>query len=310
MFKVKKLDKKYLSMIDEYLKDHCRLLEKKLFEYYFKDAKQKEVVNALKLYQNQDGGFGQGLESDFRMPDSSPMATSIGVRILKEFDSSKKAKRMLKRAVNYFESTFKKDRQGWYALPKTVNEYPHTPWWHFDEEKEMTVIDENWGNPSAEIIAYLYKHHSYINKLDVKELVNHAIGKLKNKKEFNSENEVSCYIELYKVLPKDKKEEVYEPLSNAISDVIEYDEDKWREYVPLPLNFISSPSDEFFDIEKEKIEKNLDLYIDLIEEKTVINPPWGKSFYTEGLKRAYNEWKGVLTVHALKVLDNFNRIEK
>src|SRR6056297_782147 len=128
MFKVKKLDKKYLSMIDKYLKDHCRLLEKKLFEYYFKDAKPKEVVNALKLYQNQDGGFGQGLESDFRMPDSSPMTTSIGVRILKDFDSSKKSKMMLRRAVKYFESSFDENRHGWYALTEVVNDYPHTPW--------------------------------------------------------------------------------------------------------------------------------------------------------------------------------------
>ena len=307
---MKKLDKKYLAMIEEYLKENCRLLEKKLFEYRFRDAEEKEVVNALKLYQNQDGGFGQGLESDIRMPDSSPLTTSIGVRILKDFDSSKKSEMMMRKAIRYFEKTYDQDRQGWYALSEVVNEYPHTPWWHYDQDKEMTVIDEHWGNPSAEIIAYLYKYSSYVNKLDVEDLVDNAIDYLNEKQNFESENEVFCYIKLYRELPKNKKEEIKEKLSEAISQVVEYDEDKWREYVPLPLHFVTDPTKECFDIDKEKLKKNLNLYIDLIKENTVINPPWSKSFYTEGLEPAYNEWKGVLTVEALKVLDNFNRIEK
>jgi len=306
---MKMLEKKYLTKIDKYLRENCRLLEKRLFDYYFRDGEPKEIVDALKLYQNQDGGFGQGLESDFRMPDSSPMATSIGVRILKDFDSSKKAKRMLKQAVNYFEYTYNEKRKGWYALSKKVNDYPHTPWWHYDKEKGMTVIDENWGNPSAEIIAYLYKYKSYVKKLNVEELVDYAIKQLNEKQEFNSANEVFCYIKLYRELPEDKKEEIKENLSEAISQVVEYDEDKWEEYVPLPLHFVTDPKKECFDIDKESLKKNLNFYIDLIKENTVIKPPWGKSFYTEGLEPAYNEWKGVLTVEALKTLDNFNRIE-
>ena len=140
-------------------------------------------------------------------------------------------------------------------------------------------------------------------------LVDYAIQYLKKKDKFESENEVFCYLQLYKQVPSEKKMEMKESLSKAISDVIEYDEDKWREYVPLPLHFVTDPTKECFDIDKEKLKKNLDFYIDLIKENTVINPPWGKNFYTEGLEPAYNEWKGVLTVEALKVLDNFNRIE-
>ena len=307
---MQKLDNKYISKIDDYLKHNCRLLEKKLLDYHFKDAKAKQVMIALRLYQNQDGGFGQGLESDFRLPDSSPMATSIGVRILDELIHSKEAKRRMKQAFRYFESSYDEERNGWYAVPKEVNEYPHAPWWHYDEKDEMSVIDKNWGNPSAEIIAYLYKYKQYINKLDIKKLLDHAVKYINNKEEFNSENELYCYQKLYKVVPDDYKIQMKESIARGIDQVIEYDESKWDEYVPTPLDFVSYPDQEKFNIKEDKIKSNLDFYVSLIEENTIIDPPWGKDIYEDGLKAAYKEWKGVLTLEALKKLDNFNRIKE
>ncbi|MDZ7671820.1 MAG: hypothetical protein U5K53_03145 [Halanaerobiales bacterium] len=305
-----KLEQKHISLVEQYLTDNCRLLEKKLFDYHIKDADTKDVLFALKLYQNKDGGFGQGLESDFRFPDSSPMATSIGLRILSKLEKTEEVSKMIKKAVQYLESTYDEDRKGWYAVPKVVNDYPHTPWWHYDEDEKMTVIDKNWGNPTAELIAYLYKYRKYISDLDIMNLVEHAVNYIDDKSNFNSENEVFCFIKLYNIVPKKYQIRIKEHLSNAVSQVIEYDENKWEEYVPLPLHFIKT-SDQFkFKIKEKKIQSNLDYYVKTIKEKTMIDPPWGKSFYKDGLRRAYEEWKGVLTLEALEVLNNFDRIKK
>ncbi|MCF8001638.1 MAG: hypothetical protein K9K76_07280 [Halanaerobiales bacterium] len=305
---MKKLERKYIANFDQFLVDHGRLIDSKLFTYHFKNGNALDVIRALKLYQNKDGGFGQGLEPDFRMPDSSPVDTSIGLKILKEFDDHKIAKPMIGRAVRYLESTFDENRNGWFAVPNKVNDYPHTPWWDYDEKQEMTVIDKNWGNPTVELIGYLYKYRNFVEKLDVDKLVETAVEYINNKKEFNSENELYCYVELYKELPENYQNQIKDSISLGISQVIEYDRNKWTDYVPLPLDFISKPDDYWFGIKVEKVEENLDFYVDLIEENTVIDPPWGEDFYNEGLKRAYKDWQGVLTLDVFKKLDNFDRI--
>lgn len=305
-----KLTKKSFVLITQLFKEKVRELEKYLFEYYFQGGSGINIITELKKYQNKDGGFGKGLEPDIRLVFSSPIATSIGVRLLSEIDDPKNVKTIIKSAISYFESTFNEKRNGWFAVPKEVNNFPHAPWWHYDEEKDMTIIDKNWGNPSAEILSYLYKYKEYVSKIDIDYLVEYAVQYIGAKEEFESENELFCYIRLFEVLPDELKKRIMKRITVAISQVIEYDRGKWDEYVPMPLDFVSSPDKYKFGVEKSKIEENLDFYIKLIESSGVINPPWGNSYYHGSLKPAYNEWKGVLTLKVIKILDNYGRIEK
>lgn len=307
-----KLSKESFLKVSYLLKNNARDLEKCLFEYYFENGSCENVIVELKKYQNIDGGFGKALESDFRLPKSSPMATSIGIRIITEIEETKETRDIIKSALKYLEFTFNEKRNGWYVLTKEVNNYPHAPWWHYDEEKNMTIIDKNWGNPSAEILAYLYKYKEYLNKIEINYLIDYAIQYIDNKRHFDSENELFCYIKLFEVLPEELKSKLKKRISYGISEVIEYDSEKWGEYVPLPLDFVPNPKKESFGVKSNKIDENLDYYVDLIEGcgGNLINPPWGDSFYQGSLSPAYNEWKGVLTLKILKSLDNYNRIEK
>lgn len=50
----------------------ARLLERRLFATLFEGAPASGVVDALRAYQNDDGGFGHGLEPDKRCPASLP----------------------------------------------------------------------------------------------------------------------------------------------------------------------------------------------------------------------------------------------
>ncbi|MFL0268100.1 hypothetical protein [Candidatus Clostridium radicumherbarum] len=307
-----KLSRKSFLKVSYLLKNDARDIERCLYENYFENGRSENVVDALKKFQNTDGGFGKALESDFRLPNSSPMATSIGIRILTEIEETKETRNIIKSALKYLEFTFNKERNGWYALTKEVNNYPHTPWWHYDEEKGFTIIDNNWGNPSAELLAYLYKYKEYLNKIEISYLIDYAIHYIENKRHFESENELFCYIKLYEVLPEELKSKLKKRISDGISEVIEYDRDKWGGYVPIPLDFVPSPEKESFGVKSYKIDENLDYYVHLIDicEGKLINPPWGDSFYHGSLSPAYNEWKGVLTLKILKRLDSYNRIEK
>ncbi|HEY7325118.1 MAG TPA: hypothetical protein VH520_09855 [Streptosporangiaceae bacterium] len=56
-----------------FLLSQARLLELRLFATRFLGQPGSAVVDALRGYQNSDGGFGHGLEPDKRCPDSLPI---------------------------------------------------------------------------------------------------------------------------------------------------------------------------------------------------------------------------------------------
>ncbi|MGA3353469.1 MAG: hypothetical protein ABSD85_09835 [Acidimicrobiales bacterium] len=58
---------------DTFLLSQARLLERRLFATCFLGAPASGVVDALRGYQNEDGGFGQALEPDTRCPTSLPV---------------------------------------------------------------------------------------------------------------------------------------------------------------------------------------------------------------------------------------------
>jgi hypothetical protein len=302
------LSKDCFNKASKSIVEYGRPLENSLFQAYFKGGTEKEIINELKKFQNQDGGFAHGIESDLRMPNSSPMATSVGVRLLSHLKETDESKKMIKAAIGYLETAFDSERKGWFAVSKEVNGFPHAPWWHYNEDNGMTVIDRNWGNPSAEILAYLYKYREYIKKLDIDYLVEYAINYIENKQEFNSENEVFCYIKLYEVLPGQLQKRLENRIVAAIEQTITYDEKQWHEYVPRPLDFVKSLNGNRFGVLESKINHNLDFVINQLESHGKILPPWGESFYKGDLKEAYNEWIGVLTLKALITLNRYMRI--
>ncbi|HNS76927.1 MAG TPA: hypothetical protein PKI56_11595, partial [Mesotoga prima] len=173
--------------------ENGRELEKRLFAYYFMDGPANIVVEEIASYQNVDGGFGNAIEPDFRLPASSPMATSVALQHLVHFDDLPLAKGVISKAIAYLDNTYVSERKGWFAVPRTVNDYPHAPWWGCDEEKEICAIDANWGNPTAEIIGYLTRYREFTN-LDVDELISQATRYLESMNTFTSFHEILCFV--------------------------------------------------------------------------------------------------------------------
>ncbi len=304
-----KLKRSTFDNIADLIESNARPLEVHRFKNRFKNGAEEKVAERLAHYQNDDGGFGNDLEPDFRLPNSSPLATSIAIRYLKNVDSVLPAQGMLEDAIAYLERTFDEERNGWFAVPKEVNEHPHTFWWHYDEDTEMTMIDKNWGNPTAEIIAYMYRYRNYTDLIDTEKLIDDAILNLREKEEFNSDIEIYCYIHLYQEIPRDKKQLLEKHISRAVEQLVVYDEDRWNEYVPTPLDFVPHPELPNYGIPEEKINDNLDFIINQLESKHILEPSWDTSIYEGEMKPAYDEWKGILTLKALKRLDNYDMIE-
>ncbi|MBU3174896.1 hypothetical protein KPL47_00780 [Clostridium estertheticum] len=305
---MKKLSKALFEQLNSYMDTDARPLEKSIFNYYFNDSSGDDILDSLEAFQNTDGGFGKGIEPDFKLIKSSPMATSIGLRYLSKLDNSDRAQNMIAKAIEYLETTFDNNRNGWYSVPSIVNNYPHAPWWEFKNDINMTVIDYSWGNPTAELIGYVYKYKKYLNNFDIYSLRNYAITNLNNRTEFNSEHEIISYIHMYNALDEEFSIQIVDTLKLAVSKLVNINQSEWINYVPTPLKFINLDSKNFFGIECKLIDQNLDYLIDRLEEDGKILPTWQWDKYLEEWEIAKIEWMGILTLEALLSLLKFNRI--
>ncbi|WFA08797.1 hypothetical protein [Tissierella sp. Yu-01] len=305
---MKILSKELFNEINTFMSTEARQLEKTLFNFYFNKASIDDILDSLELYQNPDGGFGQGLEPDFKLKDSSPMATSIGLRYLSKIDNSHRAQDMISKAIRYLEITFDSNRNGWFSVPSNVNDYPHASWWKFKEDINMTVIDYSWGNPTAELIGYLYKYRKYLEKIEIESLMNFSINYFNNLKEFKSEHEIFCFIRMSNTIDDIYSSKIESTLRLAINKLVNVDENDWTNYVPTPLKFIEIDSKNYFGIDKKHIEQNLDYLITNFEDNGKILPTWEWDNYLDVWDNAKIEWIGILTLEAMLSLLKFNRI--
>jgi hypothetical protein len=81
-----------------------RELERVRFEYEFENGSKEKVMTQLKTHQNEDGGFGNGIELDFWLPYSSPMATWAAGQILLEIGADRNEP-VVKSMISYLINT-------------------------------------------------------------------------------------------------------------------------------------------------------------------------------------------------------------
>lgn len=139
-----------LSKATDFIWRTARLLERRRFAYLFLDGERQAVLEALRPYQNPDGGFGNALEPDVRAPVSQPIPTWTALCILDEvaaFDNS-----MVTRTCDYLQSITSEEGGVPFVL-LSVRNYPRAPWWESGDSPTASL------NPTAAIAALLHKHH-------------------------------------------------------------------------------------------------------------------------------------------------------
>jgi hypothetical protein len=126
----------------------ARLLERQLYLFLFEDGPSEPVLAALQAYQNHDGGFGHGLESDLRTPESQPLAVEKAFEILSLLDAM--GHPMVLEACDFLESISRPDGGVPFTLPLTPG-FPHTPWMQTPADAPAAL------NPTASLVALLLK---------------------------------------------------------------------------------------------------------------------------------------------------------
>ncbi|MCT2534431.1 hypothetical protein NC661_15300 [Aquibacillus koreensis] len=300
-----------------WMKRNARPLEIALWEYYFEQGSRDRVVQYLTAFQNEDGGFGHGVEPDFWSPYSSPMATWAAAQILfdVEVDSNQD---IVQRMLAYLVDSNDRETGMWPSVLPGNNQFPHAPWWHWSEG-----VQNNWMfNPGVELAAYLI--HWSPEQSEAAAIgwssIEKAIQRLQRVTEMDW-HEIHNYQRLIKVL-RGKEETVNHKLAYSLKDItdkvsllimssVERDVTAWSTgYKPLPLDFMDSPEDPLSIEFGSLIEQNLHFYVDSLSNEGTWEIPWDWGSYPEAFTVAKRYWQGIMLVRRFMTFQAFGYLQR
>jgi hypothetical protein len=291
----------------EFIFSHARTLEKTLYLYEFENGSQTDVLTALAAFQNPDGGFGHALEPDFRSPDSSALATSITLDILRELQIPAEHP-LVSKALAYLVQTYDRVDGVWRIVPLTGDASPHAPWWNQDRIEE--TFDHFCSNPTAELVGYLWTYAALVpTELKEQALIS-VLTYFETLPEKISGDTLLCYLRLYAApnLPQDAHARLKSRLPRMIAASVETNPEKWGGYCLKPFWVIPSPEAPFVEVIADALQSNLDYEIETQCTDGSWRPNWSWfGQFPDDWPAAERDWRGKLTLQTLKALKNFGR---
>lgn len=291
--------------LDDWMQQHARPYDRAKWNFLFHNGSKNAIVEEMLKYQNADGGMGHGFESDIRSPLSAAIPTAEAIFQTYEYGLDCTAP-WFGKLLSYFENTISDIPAYWEACPKEAMNDPHAPWWNYSPCTTFTP------NPCAAVasafICYGTERQKNIGLKIAKDCFNLFLSH-----DFCGDHDTLNMIALVEQLKAIRSplitEEIIIAAKRRISENICFDENKWEEYYFQPLDFISSPESIWYDTASQEIEKNIEYWIDHLNEQGVWTPnfSWGQD--SDVSRQATKNWTGYITVKRAKILRNFNRIE-
>ncbi len=293
-----------------FVMEQGRPLEQALYHYHFEGGPAEVVLGELARFQNDDGGFGHGLEPDLRLAGSSAIVTTVALQHLRVLGASED-NFLVQGAIRYLMATYDPSLAAWPIIPNTVDEAPHAPWWAYDDQ-----LAERWhgfkANPRAEIVGYLFEYPG-LAPAELRQDLGEAVAVyLEMFAETVETHELLCYVRLVQTptLPEPLRSWLLLGLAPVVDRVVAKEPSAWAQYGLKPLWVAESPESPFAGQLAGAIERNLDYEIEHQGADGAWAPSWTWfGLYDEAWPQAEQEWKSVLTIKTLRQLQQFGRLE-
>lgn len=272
----------------EFVRTEARVLERRLFATVFEGADPAGVVDALRGYQNADGGFGHGLEPDKRCPDSTGLDVETAFDVL--LAAGARDDELVRRACDWLQSIATPEGAVSLASP-AIEGYPRA-----EHMAEWTYIPGL--NPTAGLVGRLY-----------------ALGV---EHPWRDQAEAWCKAALAEGFPED---------AHAMHESMEFLEhtgrpelSKIKDWLPklshyradaadpsygvTPLQFAPSPDSfwrQLFD------DAQIEAHLDRLIADQQPDGGWAIAWEPPG-QAATLEYRGVVTIQALRTLKAYGRL--
>ncbi len=304
---MKKLSRRNFEKAVKFIHAQAREVDKRLFAYHFEGGTAVSVLNVLAAYQNNDGGFGHGIEPDFRLRASSPMATSVGLQYCTAVGAAADHP-IVQGAVRYLVNTFDAEYDYWPATYENVNDEPHAFWWHVSG---LEPPDETrWPNPSAELVGYLHHYAALVPADFLARVTTRAQANLTSSSIITGDTpqkyNVLCWERAVPYLPDGVGTAVITAIRRTFAAYNAIQPDTFEELGVLA--FARTLDTLLAQIAPDAIQQALDAEIDNQAADGGWWPGWHWGQYEDVWPVAQQEWAGKITVETLLTLRNFNRI--
>ena len=299
----------------EFIYKNARPLDFMRWRYHFENTDKEEVLAVLSNYQNEDGGFGHGLEEDSWNPNSSPIQTWAATEILHEISFTDKNHKIIKGILAYLDSGRDFEDFFWYNTIKSNNEYPHAPWWH----AKNGDTSYNSYNPTACLAGFiirfaeresdLYKLGSFIAKQVFDRII---LGSEKS-----DMHTLFCYIRFFQYYEESGITNVFdieilkEKLIQEVKNTITQETDKWEtSYICKPSQFLNSKNSIFYKNNENISEYECEYIIKTQLDDGSWDIPWKWTDYPEQWAISKNWWKSNTIISNLLYLKGFGKLHK
>ncbi|MFQ5419601.1 MAG: hypothetical protein ACE5EY_04485 [Anaerolineae bacterium] len=249
-----------------FLQTQTRPLERALFAYHFGEGKKTEVVDVLSAFQNEDGGFGHGIEPDVQLDDSSVLGTTVALQIGRALDLAR-THPLIQGAMAYLHNTYSATHQSWPFVPETVTQAAHAPWWQYDHDYTLYR-----HNPRPEVVGYLLAW----GDRDLGERVLMAVLAAGSQQETIEMHDLLCYQRLLEtaVLPDDARRQLTPLVERWVLQLVETNPDKWGDYGLRPLAVAPTPDHYLAARFAEAIEQELTYLVRSCQADGAWWPTW------------------------------------
>lgn len=282
-----------------FLYRNARPLDLARWKYLFEGGSREDVLTALAVYQNEDGGFGHGLEPDCWNPNSAPLQTWVATELVKEVQLKDKSHPIIQGILRYLSSGKDFNGHTWLNTIASNNDYPHAPWWNYDPAQEPSY------NPTACLIGFLLRFAERDSELFAlaSKLAKEAYDYFKKQCPLDSMHTVSCFVALYEDLKEGGMhtlvdlEEFRTLLQEQLRHVITYDTSQWDvDYVCKPSLFIHSKNSEFYLGNQEICDEECDFISHTQQVDGTWHITWSWGDYPEAWSISKNWWKSDLLI--------------
>lgn len=293
-----------------FMREEARPLERALFAYHFEKGSRTNVLAALVPFQNPDGGFGHGLEPDIRAPSSSVIATVTALDILRRIRADEDTPG-LPAALAYLVGAYDVASERWPIVPPEVEDAPHAPWWSYADSQES--FRGFWANPRASVIAYLLQFRRLAPSPFNEGARQALVDDLMRYSQRMEMHDLLAFVDLLETegLPREQYESILDKLRRALPHSVALEPQEWDGYGLQPLQVVYYPGSPLAGvIDQTIIDANLDYRIDGQQGDGSWVPNWSWDFIdASAWAAAEREWRGILTLRALRTLRAYGRIE-
>jgi hypothetical protein len=129
-----------LSAATGFVHSTARLLERHRLARLLGEAGPEPVVQTLRAYRNADGGFGHAIEPDLRAPTSQPVGIHTALELLEEVGATDSD--LIGLAADWLTTITRDDGGIPFCLPD-VDDYPHNPIWRAADESSIIQTSAN-----------------------------------------------------------------------------------------------------------------------------------------------------------------------